>query len=314
MADPNVSLTHKMEAKCISALQQCDVTGASALMDVSWDILGNVQKRAVTRGIERRGDKIPEHMGIDEKQVFARHKYFTIITDLKEGRVHDVIDQRKLSCISPWFEERKSLLENVKLVAMDMSAGYERIAKDYIGRATVCFDRFHIMQIVQKATDETRKNEQKTMSDEDKKMMFGARYDFLYGKENLPEKNLARFEQAKKIARRTAKAWAIKENLRDMWSIVRDDVKEAKIYFDKWFWWATHSRIQPMQKAAHTLKRHCEGIFAALRHGVSNALTEGINNKIESIKRDACGFRNKESFRTAILFHCGKLDMMPRVP
>lgn len=314
MADPNVSLTHKMEAKCISALQQCDVTGASALMDVSWDILGNVQKRAVTRGIERRGDKIPEHMGIDEKQVFARHKYFTIITDLKEGRVHDVIDQRKLSCISPWFEERKSLLENVKLVAMDMSAGYERIAKDYIGRATVCFDRFHIMQIVQKATDETRKNEQKTMSDEDKKMMFGARYDFLYGKENLPEKNLARFEQAKKIARRTAKAWAIKENLRDMWSIVRDDVKEAKIYFDKWFWWATHSRIQPMQKAAHTLKRQCEGIFAALRHGVSNALTEGINNKIESIKRDACGFRNKESFRTAILFHCGKLDMMPRVP
>ena len=311
MADPGVSLTHKMEAKCISAMQQCDIKGASSIMAVSWDVLGNVQRRAVERGMKRRGDKIPKRMGIDEKQVFARHRYFTIITDIDEGRVHDVIDQRKLSSISPWFEERKSMLAEVESVAMDMSAGYERIVRDYMTGATVCFDRFHIMQVVQKAVDETRKNEQKNMSEADKKMMFGARYDFLYGKENLPQKNMARFEQAKMIAKKTGKAWAIKENLRDMWPTVLGNAQEAKTYFARWFWWATHSRIQPLQKAAHTLKRHCEGIFAAIEHGISNALTEGINNKIESVKRDACGFRSKESFHAAILFHCGKLDMMP---
>ena len=313
MADPNVSLTHKMEAKCIVAMQQCDIKGASNIMDVSWDILGYVQKRAVIRGMERRGEKIPKKMGIDEKQVFSRHRYFTIVTDLDEGRVHDVMDQRKISSISPWFEERKSLLDRVEMVAMDMSAGYERIVHDYMEKATVCFDRFHIMQVVQKGVDETRKNEQRSMGDEDKKMMFGARFDFLYGKENLPEKNVARFEQARKIATKTARAWAIKENLRDMWPNVQGDSEKARVYFNKWFWWATHSRIPFMQKAAHTLKDHCEGIFTALQHGISNALTEGINNKIESIKRDACGFRNKESFRTAILFHCSKLDMMPRM-
>ena len=39
--------------------------------------------------------------------------------------------------------------------------------------------------------------------------------------------------------------------------------------------------------------------------------TEGLNSKIEVVKRSACGYRNKDNFRTAILFHCGKLDLMP---
>ena len=38
----------------------------------------------------------------------------------------------------------------------------------------------------------------------------------------------------------------------------------------------------------------------------------GINSKIETIKKMACGFRNREHFRTAILFHCGGLDLYPK--
>ena len=53
------------------------------------------------------------------------------------------------------------------------------------------------------------------------------------------------------------------------------------------------------------------GILNAVIHGVTNALTEGLNNKIETIKRNTCGYRNKANFRTAILFHCGKLDLLP---
>jgi len=313
LADPQISLTHKMECKCICVMQECNLTASGKLMDVSWDILGGVQRRAVHRGLERRSKQMPSHMGIDEKQVFARHKYFTIITDIKEGKVYDVIDKRSLKVITPWFEKNKEALKEVQLVAMDMSAGYERMSIDYMPNAEVCFDRFHIMQIVQKAVDKTRKEEQGKMSEEERKFMFGARYDFLYGRENLPEKNKERFEKAKSVAKKTARAWAIKENLRDMWLIAAKDETIAKDYFNHWYWWATHSRIAPIKKAARSLKNHLQGILCAIKNGITNALTEGLNNKIESIKRNACGFRNKESFRTAILFHCGKLDMMPTV-
>ena len=38
-----------------------------------------------------------------------------------------------------------------------------------------------------------------------------------------------------------------------------------------------------------------------------------LNSKIEAIKRAACGYRSKSRYRIAILFHCGKLDLMPKL-
>ena len=66
------------------------------------------------------------------------------------------------------------------------------------------------------AVDRTRKEEQRTMDEEHRRQMFGARYCFLYGKENLPDKSKEKFEQAKSIARKTARAWSIKEAFRDI--------------------------------------------------------------------------------------------------
>jgi len=57
-----------------------------------------------------------------------------------------------------------------------------------------------------------------------------------------------------------------------------------------------------------------EALFQeAIMNGISNSATEGLNSKIEVIKRSACGYRNKVNFRTALLFHCGKLDLMPEM-
>ncbi|MBI5678301.1 MAG: transposase, partial [Planctomycetes bacterium] len=48
------------------------------------------------------------------------------------------------------------------------------------------------------------------------------------------------------------------------------------------------------------------------RHHITNAVAEGLNSKIMSIKSRACGYRNKEHFKTAIYFFCGGLDLYPR--
>ncbi len=45
---------------------------------------------------------------------------------------------------------------------------------------------------------------------------------------------------------------------------------------------------------------------------VTNATSEAINGRIQWIKKAACGFRNGERFREAILFQLGDLDMMPK--
>jgi len=47
-------------------------------------------------------------------------------------------------------------------------------------------------------------------------------------------------------------------------------------------------------------------------HWITNAVAEGINSKIMSIKRRLGGYRNIENFNTVTLFYCSGLDLDPR--
>jgi hypothetical protein len=46
-------------------------------------------------------------------------------------------------------------------------------------------------------------------------------------------------------------------------------------------------------------------------HHIANAVSEGINSRIQSIKSPARGFRFFENYRIRILFFCGRLDLSP---
>jgi len=64
-----------------------------------------------------------------------------------------------------------------------------------------------------------------------------------------------------------------------------------------------------MVKAGKMIRSYFWGILNAIRLKVSNAMLEAVNSGIQRIKRMACGFRNRERFRMAILFHFGGLDL-----
>jgi transposase len=66
-----------------------------------------------------------------------------------------------------------------------------------------------------------------------------------------------------------------------------------------------------MITVARMLKRHLENLLTYLKHPITNAVTEGLNSKIQSLKSAARGFRNFKNYRTRILFFCGKLDLYP---
>lgn len=310
LSDGSSRVTRALERRCIAVLKECSREGAARLTALSWDELDRLMHVAVERGLERRGPVLPCRLGIDEKAVFKRHRYATIIADLDGGRVFDVVDQRSVEAVKPWFDERRELTAGVKSVAMDMSAGYASVVAQAMPQAEICFDHFHVTMGVTRAVDEVRKDEQRSMGDKDERSaFFRSRFLFLYNEENIPEHRLQRFEELRRVAVKTSRAWAIKENLRDLWRCRSRE--EAEAFFRKWFWWATHSRLEPVRKAAYTIRRHWPGVLNAILSHVTNACTEGLNSKIEKIKRDAFGFRSRKRLRTAILFHCGGLDLLP---
>lgn len=68
-----------------------------------------------------------------------------------------------------------------------------------------------------------------------------------------------------------------------------------------------------MIAAAKTVKRHLPNVLTYFKHRITNALAEGLNSKIQMVKEMACGFRNRDHYKTAICFHCGGLDLYPRL-
>ena len=173
----------------------------------------------------------------------------------------------------------------------------------------IVFDRYHLMTHMGKAVDTVRKQEHRALQQVGDETLTKSKYLWLYSAENLPEKHWERFEDLKTSHLKTARAWAIKESLRDLWSYTRKGW--ASTHFKRWYFWATHSRLEPVIKAARTFQRHLQNVLTYFRHRVTNAVCEGVNSKIQTIIKMAYGFRNRNHVKTAIYFHCGGLDLYP---
>ena len=85
----------------------------------------------------------------------------------------------------------------------------------------------------------------------------------------------------------------------------------ARKFFRRWYYWARHSRLEPMKAVAQMMNERLENILTYLKHGITNAVSEALNAKIQWVKYTARGFRNRQNFTTAIYFHCGGLELAP---
>ena len=94
----------------------------------------------------------------------------------------------------------------------------------------------------------------------------------------------------------------------------QDDRVAGKSFFHAWYRRAIHARLEEIKKAARTLKEYLAYMLTYFVYPITNALTEGFNNRIQVSKSAARGFRNFEHYRIRILFFCGKLDLMAKCP
>jgi transposase len=73
------------------------------------------------RQLSRRNLDDIKHVGIDEKSFGKGHDYVSVMTDLDQGRVLEVVPDRTLQSTNKLWETLTDLQKlNVKAVAMDM--------------------------------------------------------------------------------------------------------------------------------------------------------------------------------------------------
>lgn len=310
-AEKHSRFTALFERLAIDVLLACsNQTRAKDLLRISWDEVHHIQDKAVRRGLERRqADPMP-YLGVDEKSFLKGHQYATILTDIGGARVLDIAKDRRddslRELIGILTDTQKS---SVRAICMDMWDPYLKAVRENLPASEVVHDKFHISKYLNTAVDKVRRKENRLLTKEGSTLLTKTKYLWLKNPLRWSDDEKARFSGLKAEGLKVGRAWALKETFGEIWSYVQESW--AAKFFKKWYFWATHSRLTPMLETAKTLKRHLKEILAYFRHRITNAMSEGINSKIQHLKASARGFRNFENFRTAILFYCGKLDLYP---
>jgi len=314
-AEPRSRFTVLFERLAIDVLLETDIAGAATILRLSWDETHQLMKRAVARGLARRPHRVPRVMGIDEKSLAKGHRYATIACDLESGHVIGVAEGRtRESLIHCLGRFSINDLSAVEAVAMDMWEPYVGLIHAVVDEADgkIVFDRFHIVAHMNEAVDRVRRRENKALRAEGDERLVGSKHMWLYGAENLPEKYKADFAALRSSNLKTARAWAIKETLRQLWEQRGGAAGER--WWRRWYGWATRSRLEPVKKVAAMVKRHLPNVLTYFKHRITNAGSEAINSVIQMLQKRAFGYRNFKNWSTVVLFHCGGLSLYPSHP
>ncbi len=284
-AEPRSLFTLLFERLAIDVLSQCDVTGATRILRISWDEAWGIMDRAVKRGRLRKAPKVVAKIGVDEKAAAKGHKHLTLVCDLEEGTVEYIAEDRKTQSPTGYYAGlSKKQLDGIEAVAMDMWEPYFKATLEHVPNAAekIVFDRFHVMGYLGKAVDTVRKQEHRELLKVGDETLTGSKYLWLYSRENVPEKRRDEFDVLRHKELKVGRAWAIKESLRRLWHYVYPAA--GRKFWKRWYFWATHSRLDPIIKVAETVRRHIDNILTYYQHPITNAMSEGLNSKIQKIK------------------------------
>ncbi len=310
-ATPQGRFTLHFERFATEVLLACaSVSQACALLGIGWKTAHEIMKRAVERGLERRQLDHLKYLGLDEKSFKRGHSYISLLTDLEESRVLDVVEDRTAAATEQLWEtltvEQKATVE---AVAVDMWEPFRQTIQKQVPDADIVHDKFHIAKYLGEAVDKVRRQEHKELLAAGDETLKGTRQLWLYNPQNFSPAQAEEFSALKDLQLKVARAWAAKELFSKFW--LYQEEGWARRFFKDWFGWVSRRRLKPMMKVARMLKGHLENLLTYLKHHITNAVTEGLNSKIQCIKSAARGFRSFKNYRTRILFFCGKLDLYP---
>jgi transposase len=311
-AEKDSRFTLHFEALAVEMIGACrSLTQAADLLQLDWDGVQRIVDRAVVRGLLRRSTEGVRYVGLDEKSFGRGQRYVSIATDIKGARVLEVVPGNDQAAgESLWRALPPEQRSKVEAAAMDMSAGFAAATRAQAPQAAIVHDKFHVAKLLNDAVDQTRRAEHQQLHAEGDDTLKNTRYLWLHGQ--LPETKQASFADLLEINLKTARAWAYKEQFVEFWG--QPDAAQGFDFFTQWKRSVMRSRLTKVKAVAKTLHQHLTNLLTYFMHPISNAVSEGFNSRIQAIKADARGFRRFINYRSRILFHCGKLNMLPVLP
>src|SRR5665213_736143 len=242
-------------------------------------------------------------VGVDETSRAKGHVYVTLFVDMQAARVLTVAEGKDHKTVEHFrsdFIAHGGKPEQVTDFSLDMSAAFVKGIEANFPLAKLTFDKFHVISLMNEAVDEVRRAEQKERTELKK-----TRYSWLQNEVNMKPAVRDAFQTLKNSTLDTARSWRIKTMLQALYT---QPAEKAEGFFNRWYFWATHSRLAPVIRVARTLKAHKAGVLRWFTSHLSNARLEGFNSLIQAAKARSRGFRSPWKMATIIYLLLAKLD------
>ena len=233
------------------------------------------------------------------------HDYISLFVDIENAKVIFATPGKDAATVAAFAEDLTAHGGDpaaVEEVCIDMSPAFIKGVAESLPNAEVTFDRFHAVKIINDAVDQVRRAEQKGQA-----MLKGTRYIWLRNPDTLSAHQRAMLESLPTQHLKTARAYQIRLAFQELYC--QDGTEAGTAVLQKWYFWATHSRLPPMIDAARTIKRHWDGILRWFHSGIANGLIEGINSLVQAAKAKARGYRSTRNLIAIVYLITGKLDL-----
>lgn len=333
LAAPRSSTTRRCARYVLRRLMidRTTISAIAAELGLSWHTVSTIAMRTVAELIAAAGpDRLAgvRVIGVDEHRWAARRRgtegFVTLIIDLtpvRDGtgpaRLLDLVAGRSAAALKTWLAEQPpAFREQVEVVAMDGFGGYKTAATEELPEATAVMDPFHVVALAGAKLDLIRQRIQQATCGH-----RGRSGDPLYGVRRTLRTRLPLLTTRQRA--RLEAVFADDNHLGVMvtWSVYQRIIaayshpdrrrgKTAMATLIDSLRRGLPAALEELAQLGRTLHRRRADILAFFDHHTSNGATEAINGRLESLRRNALGFRNLGHYRWRSLLHSGALHSL----
>jgi len=303
LSRPDARITSAMERTLLELRPCMSIKALSDFYGIDWRVIKNCEKAYLSRKYKTIKMKHVKVIGIDEISVGRKNGkpvYITVVRDLESGAVLHVGDGKGGDALKKFLRRLRTSKAKIEVVAMDMGKAFIAWVKAYLKEATIVFDHFHVIKLMNDKLDKIRRAACEKLDQEKRELLKNSRFLFLRNVEDLDTDASATLKKIKSVCEELANAHMMKEDLRAIYRNA-SSATAAEAALKNWCAMAKRLNSDHLAAMAKTIESHLAGIVAFWNHDkISNAAMEGFNNKIRWLIKQAYGYRDKEYFHWKI--------------
>ena len=294
LSSPNSRITKGLEQRILNDRHEMSIRSVAEKYRLRWELVKEIEKRYLGRKYARVQAAHVRRIGIDEIHTGSNpdrsQRYLTVVRDLKSGEVIHVGEGKGVAALDGL--SRKLRKKKLKIVAMDMSNAYSSWVEKHFPKARIVFDHFHVVKLMNERLDKLRRRYIAELDASQRSQFKRLRMLFLRNLEDLDADSLLILNNMRKHFKELADAHMFKESLRSIYATA-ENALEARAAFRRWATLAEATGSRELIAMAKTIREKLKGIITYWTYDrLSNASTEGFNNKIRWLMRQAYGFRD----------------------